>query len=80
MAVCVLTKREVGRLTNYGIVPSHHEHTHISFKESLVLLADDTMRVVDGPHEYITEQDSNNRKWRSRPSDGMQVLQLVPTT
>lgn len=78
MSVCILSKREVGRMENYGIAPNHKEHTHINFAEAVVLIANDTMRVVDGTAEYVTEQDSNNRRWRGRPSGGMQVLQLVP--
>ena len=68
----------MGRLVNYGHLPNHNEHRHLSFQEAAVLLTNDTLRVVDGPREYVTEQDSNNRRWRGRPSGGMQVLQLVP--
>jgi hypothetical protein len=79
LSVCVLSKREVGRLVNYGHQPNHNEHRHLNIQEAAVLLANDTLRVVDnGSRECVTEQDSNNRRWRGRPSGGMQVLQLVP--
>ena len=77
--VCHLSKREVGRLENYCIEPNHREHMHIPLRDAMQGIKEDTMRAVGNTARLraVCDQDSNNRRWRGRPSGNYQVLQLV---
>lgn len=58
MDCCVLTSREVGRLTHYGLLPNHEEHTHIGSKAAIQGVLNDTFDLVEGKdgRYYVTPQ------------------------
>ncbi len=78
--VCLLSKREVGRLDHYGLEPNHSEHLHVTVKEAMQLITNDTHRATGNTAQLraVCEQGSNNRRWCGRPSSGYRVMQLVP--
>jgi hypothetical protein len=83
-SICYLSEREVSRLTNYGIEPNHKEHRHISIREAAELIALSDVRVVceDEANKRVRAVAmafSNEYVWKSRPSSGYNVRQMVPT-
>jgi hypothetical protein len=85
--VCLIDKDEVARLTNYGTLPRHAEHTHIAFSKAVEGVKNDMLRTLDAQEVrgydlhgmcLVTTCDNNEYKWKGKLSAGYQVRQLVP--
>jgi len=77
MDCCVLTSREVGRLTHYALQPNHTEHRHISSKEAIKGILDEKYDIVDtGDGRYYVTSTKTYFLAR-KPSGGIDIVQRV---
>lgn len=77
--VCKLSLAEIGRFTHHNIRPNCTHHKHCTVLEALSLIEQrDAYSVLeDFSISAITEAPSNNYVWKSRPSAGFNVRQMV---
>lgn len=80
MDCCLLSDREVGRLTHYGILPNHDEHVHIDSKAAIRGVMDDTYNLIEGKdgRYHITRQKMYFlRRTPSGGRGGIDIIQRV---
>jgi hypothetical protein len=77
MDCCVLTSQEVGQLNNYGILPNHENHRHISVELAAKGINEETLVIVQGKHgrNYVTDEKTYFLK--RLPSGGRGGIHIV---
>jgi hypothetical protein len=78
--ICKLTHGELIALQQHGIFPNCKNHHHCSKSEAINLVLKDEAYPVTGFPGFenaIVEHESNGYVWKTRPSSGYSVRQLV---
>lgn len=79
MDCCVLTSREVGRLTHYNLSPNHTEHRHIASKDAIKGILDELYEIVDAGdgRYYVTPIKTFFLARKPSGPSGIDIVQRV---
>ena len=77
MDCCLLTDREVGRFTHYGILPNHKEHIHLSAEQAIKGLKTEKYELVKVMEGHFAVKETKVYFLVRTPSGPLDTIQRV---